>query len=87
MASDSQVSTNLGGESVILGLDSELYYSLDSVGTRVWGLLQQPRSVSSIRDELLKDYKVDTERCEDDLMKLLCELAEHGLVTVGADAR
>jgi len=82
VASESQVSAKLAGESAILNLDSELYYALDPVGSRVWELLREPCSVASIRDELLNEYEVEAERCERDLIALLQDLESNGLVTV-----
>lgn len=52
-AAKGQIWSDLGGEVVILKLDNAMYYSLDPVGTRIWELIQEPRSVSEIRDTLL----------------------------------
>lgn len=77
-----QVSTSLEDEAVILNLKDGVYYGLDPVGARVWGLLQQPQSVGAIREILLQEYEVDPERCEQDLLRLLQELAARGLIEV-----
>src|SRR2546430_12237463 len=45
-----------------------VYYSLDAVGSRIWALVQSPRSVREIRDTLLAEYDVPAERCERDLL-------------------
>ena len=36
------ISTDLGGEAVILGLQSESYFSVDGVDLRLWELLETP---------------------------------------------
>ncbi len=77
-----QVSRDLDGEAAILNLNSGIYYGLNSVGARVWGLLREPKTVSQILETLLKEYEVDTEQCRNDLMKLLHDLAEAGLIEV-----
>ena len=38
VATEDHVSSNLGGEAVILGLSSGVYYGLDVVGSRIWGI-------------------------------------------------
>ena len=38
----------LEGEAVILSLHDGIYYGLNSVGLRIWELIQQPRSLGSI---------------------------------------
>src|SRR5690348_4964282 len=70
-ARSQQVSADLEGEAVILDLERGRYYGLNEVGARVWSLVQEPRSVSEIRDCLLGEYAVDASQCEADLFALL----------------
>ena len=77
-----QVSTDLGGEVVILGLQSEEYFSLEGVGARIWEMIQEPRTVQEILDAILNNYAVEPERCERDLLAVLGELADEGLVEI-----
>lgn len=85
-ASTNQVSCPLDDESAILNLKNSVYYGMNAVGTRVWNLLQQPRSVSELRDALLEEYDVEAERCEQDLLDLLEKMRVEGLVEVRASA-
>lgn len=82
VASGDQVSSDLGGEVAILDLKAGTYYGLDEVGNRIWGLIQEPRSVEEVREALLSEYEVDPGRCERDLLSLLQNLADEGLVEV-----
>jgi hypothetical protein len=82
VAARNQVSSDLGGEVAILDLQGGTYYGLDSVGARIWNLLQQPRTVEEVRDVLLSEYEVDPDRCEHDLLALLRRLADEKLVEV-----
>lgn len=82
VASEGQVSSDLGGEVAILGLGAGTYYGLDEVGGRVWTLIQEPREVAEIREALLREYEVEPERCERDLISLLQQMADEGLVEV-----
>ena len=79
------VSASLDGEVVILGFQSGSYYSLDQVGAFIWDLLQKPHKVSELRDAVLNEYEIDRERCEQDLFRLLEELADKGLVQIKAE--
>ena len=67
---------------VILDLNSGVYYGLDGVGTFIWNLIQQPRSISSIVSAVLEEYLVDGERCRQDLNKLLLEMVQLKLIEV-----
>jgi hypothetical protein len=80
VAASEQISCNLSGEAVILNLRTGIYFGLNPVGARVWELLQQPRTVSEIRDLLVAEYEVDSARCEQDLYALVEELASRGLI-------
>src|SRR5262245_52253321 len=79
-----QVSSNLGGEAAILNLKNGVYYGLDSVGARVWALIQQPRTIAELRDILAAEYDVATPRLEADLFELLSNLASKELVEVAS---
>jgi len=80
VASDDQVSTALGDETVILGMGDGVYYGLDAVGTRLWALLATPRRVSQLVDTITGEFDVTTEQCERDVLALLDELAKRRLV-------
>ena len=82
VVSPDQVSSDLAGEIVMLNLKNGTYYGLDQVGARVWGLIEQPRRVAAIRDAILEEYDVEPERCERDLLALLGELRDNGLIEV-----
>ncbi len=86
--SPDQVSTDLGDETVILGLAREEYYSLKEVGARIWEMIQEPKTVRDILSVILRDYDVEPERGEHDLLALLQEMAKEGLIGVkNEDAR
>ncbi len=82
VASKDQASADLGDEAAILNLKDGVYYTLGSVGARVWKLIQEPRTVREVRDTLLDEYEVDAHRCGNDLIALLAKLDEHGLIDV-----
>ncbi len=85
VAARDQVSCDLVGEAAILHLGSGVYYGLNSVGARVWALLQEPVRVERIRDTLLTEYNVEPEQSERDLLVLLEQLAAEGLIEVRDD--
>jgi hypothetical protein len=86
VASKDQLASEIGGETVILGLTAGRYYGVDSVGARVWQLLQQPVAVAEVRERIVAEYEVDPERCLADLLQLLRQMADAGLVEVRREA-
>ncbi len=74
----------LDGESVLLNLDSERYYGLDPVGTRMWETLVASATVQAGFDRLLDEFEVEPDLLRSDVEALLGELAEHGLIVLEA---
>jgi Coenzyme PQQ synthesis protein D (PqqD) len=79
---DAVLHQQLGEETVLLHLATERYYGLDEVGSRVWQLLQEHRTLDPIVGALLDEYDVDETTLRGDLERLLDELADLGLVHV-----
>jgi hypothetical protein len=80
VVSDEQVSTALGDETVILGMEDGVYYGLDAVGARVWALLAAPRRVSELVETITREFDVTAEQCGRDVLALLEELFERRLI-------
>jgi len=79
---EEQMTADLGGESAILNVKTGTYYGLNEVGSRIWELLKEPRTLKEIRDSILEEYTVEPSRCEQDLLALITELAQHELVEI-----
>ena len=73
---------DLSEGAVILDVVSGVYYGLDAVGTFVWGLIQEPKTLEQIAAVVLKEYAVEPERCTQDLRDLFTEMAERNLVDI-----
>lgn len=70
----------LDGEAVMLDLETERYYGLDEVGTRIWELFAEHGETEVVIAQMLAEYEVEEEQLRRDLAQLLSELAEAGLV-------
>lgn len=80
--SDQALSQEVNGETVILDLNSESYFGLDEVGTRIWQLLQDNGDFQQTFDIMLEEFDVDAERLHQDLIDLVGKLEQAGLVTL-----
>ncbi len=74
------------GESVILDLESEQYFGLDEVGTRIWQLIGEHGLLRDVHAAMLEEYEVQAQALEQDLLELVSALAEQGLVAVDGAA-
>jgi hypothetical protein len=81
-----QVYADLAGELAILDQGSGIYYGLDPVGARIWSLIAEGYSVFKIRNTLLEEYDVHPEQVETDLITLLGDLNDKGLILLVSPA-
>jgi hypothetical protein len=72
----------LQGEAVLLNLKTGVYFGLDEVGTRIWQLMGQNGLLSEMLKLMLQEYDVPEEQCAQDLLDLVAQLQEQGLVTI-----
>ena len=76
------ISQEVSGETVILDLNSENYFGLDEVGTRIWQLIGEKGDLQGIYDTLLQEYEVTEDRLMVDLEALVTQIADLGLVSL-----
>jgi Coenzyme PQQ synthesis protein D (PqqD) len=82
IVSNRQVACEVGGEAVMLQLDQGMYYGLNPVGARVWQLIQEPRRIDAIVEQLSQEFEVDCEQCLMDIRELVADLVRNRLVDV-----
>ncbi len=70
----------VAGEAVLLNLQSERYFGLDGVGTRMWNLITTSDSIQSAYEALLSEYEVDADQLRRDVQNLVGNLLENGLL-------
>ena len=79
---DDVLISNLQEESVILNLNSERYFGLDNVGTRMLSVLSASNSIGAAYEVLQGEYDVDAQVLRQDLTSLIENLLEQGLVAI-----
>lgn len=76
--------SQLQEESVILNLDSERYFGLDDVGTRFLAVLTTADSIDAAYQSLVEEYDVDREVLREDLVALVENLLQQGIIEISA---
>lgn len=79
--------SGLQSESVILNVDSERYFGLDEVGTRMMSVLTTSDSIQAAYETLLEEYDVEGEVLRQDLTSIVEQLIEQGLVEISSDQK
>jgi hypothetical protein len=72
---DTFIEAPIDGELVLMSIDNGKYYGMDSVASRIWGLLEQPTSISAIVTTLVEEYDVSQALCESETFTFIELLA------------
>jgi hypothetical protein len=70
----------LDDEAVLLNLKTGIYYGLNDTGTRIWKLIEEHGDIDTVRRRMLEEFEVSQETLEGDLLALLPELLDRGLL-------
>ena len=73
---------DLNGEAVVLSLANGRYYGMNSVGARIWELVQDARSADEIERAILLEYEVDQEVCRRQVSDFLQKMVAEELLVV-----
>jgi len=73
---------HLDGESVLLNLETEVYFGLDEMGTRMWELVTVCPTIATAYGKLAEEYEVEPHVLRHHLIELLGQLVQNGLLRV-----
>lgn len=65
---------------MMMNIDSGHYFDLDSIGARIWSLLEQPTSLETVCATLAEEYEVDEATCQAQTGEFLGDLVAKGLI-------
>lgn len=78
--SDTAICTEISGEAVALDIKRGVCYGLNQVGTRIWQLVETPRTISDVVDILVDEYDVERGVCSVQTLSLFSDLLQAGLI-------
>jgi len=84
---DDLVSCDLDGETALMSVENGKYYALDPIGSRIWVLLEQARTVADLCALLLQEFEVEPPQCQKDVLDFLQDLAQDNLIQVVDESR
>lgn len=82
VVSSNQLHCDVNNETAILDCDRGVYYGLNEVASFIWKRVQRQATVREIRDAILAEYEVDSEKCERDLLLMLSTLRAASLIEI-----
>jgi hypothetical protein len=72
----------LDKESVFLNLETERYYGLDEIGTRMWQVVTSMPCIEDAYAQLLSEFDIEAEQLRQNFSELLGRLVDDGLLRV-----
>ena len=67
-------------ETVLLDLESGMYFGLDGVGKRIWESVTDGKSLGEIAAVITAEYEVDEAQALSDVIAFASDLVERGLL-------
>ncbi|AOZ92673.1 lasso peptide biosynthesis PqqD family chaperone [Paenibacillus crassostreae] len=74
--------SDMDGEKVMLSIENGKYYNLGQIGGRIWELLSSPNTVTGMVEQLVTEYEIEPNVCEQQVYTFLQQLAAEGIVQV-----
>jgi hypothetical protein len=78
----SPVAADVAGETVLMSLERSRCYGLGDIGSEIWSKLVSPVRVSDLIEEFSDRYEAAPGVIERDVLQLLNQLADEGLIKV-----
>ncbi|GAB3129847.1 PqqD family peptide modification chaperone [Novispirillum itersonii] len=80
--SPNPLTTEIDGELVMMDVTSGRYFTLDRIGTVIWGHLETPVCFGDLCQSLTERYDAPADTLAADVAALLTSLRDAGLVTL-----
>ena len=74
------VSSRMGDSGVLVHLQTNRIFEVNATGLRIWELAGNGRTLLDIKERLQREFEVEPERLETELMALVAELSREGML-------
>jgi hypothetical protein len=78
--SDTALSTEVDGETVLIGIETGRYYGFDAIGTAIWNRIEQPCRLDALCAGLIEDFDGDPAVIEQETRAFIDLLVARDLV-------
>ena len=69
-----------GSDTFMLNVPTGVYFALNETATRVWQILDQPRTEADIVSALVAEYRIDAGQCQVEIGPFLAELVKRNVL-------
>ncbi|CAN7590806.1 lasso peptide biosynthesis PqqD family chaperone [Rossellomorea sp. LjRoot5] len=79
---EGNIVSDMGGEKVMLSISNGKYYNLGEIGGVIWDAIEMPLTLRELIDNLLNEYQVDREICEQQVLSFLEMLLKEEIILI-----
>jgi len=76
------LSARVGDEIMMMSPEHGKYIGVNEVGARIWELIEAPRDVATVCEELQREFEVSPEVCRAEVDSFLAEMEKHGAIVL-----
>lgn len=73
------LSAEIGGEAVMMSIENGAYFGLNPVATRIWDLIEQPKTIAELVQTITDEYDVSAEQAAEDVQIFVADMIERGI--------
>lgn len=67
-------------ETVMMSVEAGKYYGFNAVASRIWELLESPKTVAQLSTQIYEEFEIDSETCEVDVVRFVNDMMNNGIV-------
>lgn len=76
------VHAKIDGQTVMMSISNGDYYGLQDISDRIWELLESPKTIAALCQQLTQEFEVCDEQCFTDVVNFIKQMNEHDVVKI-----
>lgn len=74
------IGSPIDDEMVMMDVDKGSYFGLNSMGSEIWNLIEEPKTIQQLVNTLTDEYEISQNECETEVTKFIEALVDVNLV-------
>lgn len=74
------IGSPIDDEMVMMDVDKGSYFGLNSMGSEIWNLIEEPKTIKQLVDALIDEYEVSRDECKTEVTKFIDTLVDVDLI-------
>lgn len=74
------IGSPIDDEMVMMDVDKGSYFGLNSMGSEIWNLIEEPKTIQQLVNILTDEYEISQNECETEVTKFIEALVDVNLI-------